>query len=341
MLETIREYGLEELASSSEEEVTRAAHAAYYLALAEQVEPKLSGPEQVIWFERLEREHDNLRAALSWFLEQRSDGQSKELALRLSGALSRFWDIRGYISEGRHWLEQTLDESRGTRSAVRAKALIGAGALATMQDDFSQAEGLCGEGLALYRELGDRQGSATALCALGYAAMMRSNYAQARTLLEEALVLFREVGDTGNSVFPLNILASVLFYQGEYVRAQALLQESRALFKVSGNVRDYAVSLALLGLMLLAQGELSQAHVWLEESLSVSRKVSYKRYIGISVYFQGMGAVRQGDIVTARSLLEESLMVFKEVGERGVLLKSLPARGSYRSVKVTIQRLAR
>src|SRR5437764_9685139 len=121
MLETIREYGLEVLASGGEAEAMHEAHATYYLALAEQAEPELSGPQQISWFERLEREHDNLRSALSWFLEQGSERQSRELALRLSGALSQFWGIRGYLSEGRHWLERALDESSGVRSSVRAK----------------------------------------------------------------------------------------------------------------------------------------------------------------------------------------------------------------------------
>jgi predicted ATPase/class 3 adenylate cyclase len=212
MLETIREYGLEMLASAGEEQATRMAHAAYYLALAERAEPELSGPQQLIWFERLEREHDNLRAALSWLLEQGAHEQSKEHALRLGGALSRFWEIRGYVSEGWRWLERVLEISRGERSAVRAKALIGAGALASLQDDFGQAEALCEEGMALCRELGDRRGSATALSSLGYAALMRSNYAAAHAQLEEALTLFREVGDTANSVYALHRLASALFF---------------------------------------------------------------------------------------------------------------------------------
>jgi predicted ATPase len=160
MLETIREYGVELLDSKGEAQATRQAHAVYYLSLAEQAEPQLSGLQQIRWFERLEREHDNLRAALSWLLEQGSEGQSKELALRLGGALQMFWGIRGYESEGRRWLERSLDASEQVRAAVRAKALIGAGRAASFQDDFVQAEALCREGLALYRELGDRQGIA-------------------------------------------------------------------------------------------------------------------------------------------------------------------------------------
>jgi len=316
MLETIREYGLEALASGGEAEATRAAHAAYYLALAEQAEPEFSGPQQITWFERLEREHDNLRAALSWFLEQSSDGQSSELALRLSGVLAWFWGIRGYVSEGRRWLERALDESRGVRASLRAKALSGAGLLAGMQDDFGQAEALYGESLALYRGLGDRRGSATSLSILGNVAMMRSNYAAARALEEEALALFKEVGDTGGSLLALQILALALFYQGEYARAQALLEESLVLSREVGDVQGHAVSLMLLGLVLLYQGDLARAHARLEESRAVFREVGYKRHIGTTIHLLGLVAFLQGDVAGARLLLEESLVLFKEVGER-------------------------
>ena len=327
MLETIREYGLELLTSGGEAQATREAHAVYYLALAEQAEPELDGPQQISWLQRLEREHDNLRAALSWLLEQGSAGQSKELALRLAGALWRFWLIHGHLSEGRHWLERALDGSEKGRSARRAKALMGAGVLATSQDDFGQAEALCGEGLALYRELGERRGSAPCLSMLGYMAMMRSNYAQARTLLEESLQIAREVGDTGDRVLALQVLASVLFYQGEYARAQALLEESRVLSREGGDVQSHALSLALLGLALLSQGDLARARARLEESLAASRKVGYKRTLGLSIYFLGVVTWLQGDVARARSLLEESLVFLKEVGERGRIAEVYLSQG--------------
>ena len=327
MLETIREYGLEMLALGGEAKNMREAHATYYLSLAEQAEPQLNGPQQISWFERLDREHENLRAALSWLLEQGSDTQNKELALRLSAILSYFWSIRGYVSEGRKWLKRALEANRGERSAERAKALIGAGSLATLQDDFGQAEELCGEGLTLYRELGDRWGSAIALSIWGYAAIMKSNYAQARTLLEEALALSREVGDTWGCTLALNFLASVLFYQGEYAKAQALLEESLVLSKVAGNVRDCSTSLVLLGLVLLSQGDLAQAQARLEESLAASKEVGYKRNIGVSIYFLGLVTFVQGDVTRARSLLEESLMFFKEVGEQGRIAEVLGSQG--------------
>lgn len=327
MLETIREYGLEVLALCSEAQATHQAHAAYYLALAEQAEPELNGPQQLTWFERLEREHDNLRTALSWLLEQGADEQSKDLALRLSGALVRFWAIHGYVREGQRWLERALDENRGMRSAARAKALASAGLLTAFQDDFGQAEALCREGVVLYRELGDRQGSATALSTLGYAALMRNHYGQARTLLEEALVLFSEIGDKAGSVFALNFLGLVLVYQGEYARAQTRLEESRVLSEVTGDVGNYAASLMLLGLALMVQGDLAQAEARLEESLVISRKMSYKRNIGLAIFFLGQVNFLQGDVTRAYSLFEESLVLFQEVGERVRIAEVFASQG--------------
>ncbi len=327
MLETIREYGLEVLETSGKIEDTRLAHATYYLRLAEEAEPQLSGPQQISWFQRLEREHDNLRTALSWFLEQGPHSQSRELALRLSGALWRFWEIRGYAGEGRRWLERALEISRGVRSAMQAKALISAGGLATLQDDFGQAEVLCREGLALYRELGDRQGSATALSIWGYASMMRSNYAEALALEEEALALFQEGGETGGRVFALQNLMLVLFYQGEYAKAHPLLEESLEFSREGGDIRGYAISLLLMGIVLLSEGNPARAHERLEESLAVSREMGYKWNIATTIHFLGLVTFLQGDATTAHSLLEESLVRFQEVGDRGSMAQIFFSQG--------------
>src|SRR5437870_8375809 len=117
MLATIREYGLETLASAGGEmESTRRAHTAYYLTLAEQAELELGGPQQAAWLERLEREHDNLQAALQWSLEQTGDreaGQRREIALRFGGALEQFWEVHGYWSEGRTFLDRALVAREG------------------------------------------------------------------------------------------------------------------------------------------------------------------------------------------------------------------------------------
>jgi predicted ATPase/DNA-binding CsgD family transcriptional regulator len=327
MLETIREYGLEMLASSGEVEAIREAHATYYLALAEQAEPHLSGPQHITWYERLEREHDNLRAALSWFLKPGSDAYRSELALRLGGALAQFWELRGYMREGRHWLERVLSISRGVRSAGRAKALNGAGLIAAFQDDFGQAEAWCRESLALPRELGDHRGSAAALMMCGYAAMMRSKYAEARSLLEEALALAKEVGEPVGGVSVL--LGNVLFFQGDYAQAHALLEEIRVRSKEAGDVEYHAASLMVLGGALLFQGDLAQAHVYLEECLTVSKEVGYKRNLGLSILLLAIVAWVQGDGTRARSLLEESQVLLKEAGGRGRMAEVFITQGLF------------
>src|SRR6266567_2165773 len=180
MLETIREYGLEALVASGEMERTRQAHASYYLALAEQAELELGGPQQAVWLDRLEREHDNLRAALSWMVEQGETQQSMEMALRLGGALRPFWWGRGHWSEGRTFLERALAAGGSFPDpridpSVRAKALIAAANLAFVQSDYEQTEVLCEESLALYRELGDHYGIAFSLYRLGNVAWVRGN----------------------------------------------------------------------------------------------------------------------------------------------------------------------
>src|SRR5207245_5832709 len=129
------------------------AHAGYYLALAEAAEPQLTGAQQEVWLARLEREHDNLRAALLWTLEQKD----AEGALRLAGALWWFWKLRSYLSEGRRWLEEALAASAGgPTSPSRAKALTGAGVLAHYQGDYGRSAALCGQSLEVSRRLDDK-----------------------------------------------------------------------------------------------------------------------------------------------------------------------------------------
>ncbi len=142
MLETIREYGLEVLEASGEKEATRRTHASYYLRLAEDAAKEIRGPRQTMWLQRLEREHDNLRAAFQWSLEQGKASQGMEMALRFSSALDRFWEIRGHYSEGRTFLKRVLAGSKGNLTSIRAEALNIAADLALLQGDYGEAEEL-------------------------------------------------------------------------------------------------------------------------------------------------------------------------------------------------------
>ena len=314
MLETIHEFGREALATSGEAEATQRAHAAYYLALAEEAEPRLTGAGKERWLERLQREHENLRAALAWLVEHKE----REAALRLGGALWRFWWIRGYLSEGRTELTRALAGSRGVVAMpVRAKALHAAGALASLQQDFEQAEVLCGESLALFRALDDPGGSALSLSMLGYAAFwQRNDFAKARTLLEEAVILYREVNDKYDITLALDLLAFVCVLQGHYDRARTLAEEAAVLDREGGDSLRIASSLWFLGLVISFQGDLTRAHALLEESLALARREGYKEPLVDALFVSGLVALQQGDYATARAQLEEGLALSRELGER-------------------------
>jgi predicted ATPase len=163
MLEPIRQYAREKLEEDEEAEEVQGRHAAFFLALAEEAEPELAGPQQRLWVERLEAEHDNLREVLSWVLER----ELGEPALRLGAALWRFWHVRGYISEGIRWMERVLAGSDPAASTVRVKALEGSGWLTQFQGDYERAKARYEEMLRLSRVLGDKGNIATALNSLG------------------------------------------------------------------------------------------------------------------------------------------------------------------------------
>jgi predicted ATPase/DNA-binding SARP family transcriptional activator len=192
MLEPIRQYAPEKLEESGEADLVRDRHAAYFLALAQEVE--LDGPEQRLWVERLEGEHDNMREALSWVLER---GEA-DLGLRFGEALWRFWHLRGDLSEGIGWMEEGLAGSDSAASPVRVKALEGMGWLTQLQGDTERAEPTYEEMLELSRELGDKGNVATALNSLGTLALTRGDSERAKALLEENLEVLRELEEEGN-----------------------------------------------------------------------------------------------------------------------------------------------
>src|SRR5437588_1854173 len=315
ILETIREYGLERLASNGEMEAARQAHGAFYLALAEEAEPKLTGPQQAIWFDRLEREHDNLREALQWFLEQEGDRQ--ELALRLGTALEEFWMIRGHYSEGRIFLERALAGAEGAAMAVQAKGLGTAARLALNQGDIDRGGVLCEQSLALYRKLGDTVGIALSLQRLAVVAWVRNNSPVARSLTEEALVLWREVGDKKHIAWVLTWLAYTASQQGEYARALALCEECLVLYREFESKLDTADSLGrLTEVLYVSQSDPARVRSLLEEALALSKELGDKMGIAHGQRFAAQLALSQGNANTARSLIEEALSLFREIGNR-------------------------
>ena len=325
MLETIREYGLECLTASGEEPAVRRAHADYYLALAEAAEPALTGPEQTTWLERLEAEHDNLRAALRWAEES---GEA-EIGLRLAGALCQFWLMRGHLREGQERLARLLGLAGASPyTAARAKALTGAGHLADNLSDYAAAHAFFEESLAIRRELGEKGGIAAALNDLGWVAWHRNDYTAARALSEESLAIWRELGDKAGIATSLHNLGWVAYYQGEYAAAHALYQESLALRRELGDKRGIAYELGHMGRTAHRQGDYRRATALLEEALALCRDMGVKQLVAWTSSHLAEVAHDQGNDERATALLEESVTLFRDIGDKDGLAFTLSVLGT-------------
>lgn len=319
MLETIREYGREALTVRGEVDATRQAHAVYYLALAEAAEQEWEGPQEAVSFARLEQEHNNLRATMSWLLER---GEA-EMALRLCAALWWFWEWSDYIYEGWSFLERALEGSEEVAAPLRAKALWSAGNLASYLGYFERGEVLCQESLALFRAIGDTKGMGTAVFQLAWVAELKCDFAAARSRYEESLVLAREVGDKSLVAWALSFLAGIAVQQGEYARARPLLEEGLALFRASGEKTGVAVSILCLAIMLFAQGDLARARAVAEECLALKREIGTRSAGADVLPVLAEITFYQGDTTTARLLFEKTCAFYREVGNERQLALTL------------------
>jgi predicted ATPase/DNA-binding CsgD family transcriptional regulator len=325
MLETIREYALEELFASGELETTRQAHAAYYLSLAEQAE--LVGPRQVRWLERLEREYDNLRAALTWGLSEAAGEEGdhrKELALRLAGALGEFWIPQSHLSEGRSFLEQALAASPRAAAALRAKALSVAALLTLVQHD-KQAEVLAEEGLVLCQQQGDQAGTAYCLYVLGVCAIWSGEYGQAHARLEQSAALFRARRNMYRLGWSLALQGVTDQAQGEHVAARAHYEEALALFSELGSVEGRARMHFELGQLLFYDlGDALTARSFLEEAARLLREEGHTAGVAVSLLRSAeVALLGQGDLVAACVLAEEALGDFRGLSYKGGMAEAL------------------
>ncbi|HLV78671.1 MAG TPA: tetratricopeptide repeat protein, partial [Chthonomonadaceae bacterium] len=243
LLETLRQYALEKLEASGGIEAMREKHRAYFLRLAEEAERKLYGVDSDKWLERLETEHDNLRAALGW---QPAEEADPEAGLRLASAIWYFWHVRGYFSEGRKWLAEKLAGS-AAGSKWRARALHGAGVLARNQGDFAAARALAEESLAVKRAMGDRQGIAASYNTLAVLALSQGDYSSAQRYYGESLEIERGLGNRQGITASLFGLGNVALEQGDYATAHTHYAESLKIKQELGDRRGIAYALAGLG----------------------------------------------------------------------------------------------
>lgn len=311
MLETIREYGRECLVATGELETMQRLHAHYTLDIAEEAELQMGGAEQALWANRLEREHDNLRAALRWLIE----GEETELALQLSAALYWFWSMRGYLGEGRQWLERALLGSEGVAPAIRAKALNFAAGLAYNEDERERVEQYCTESLHLYRELGDKRGAAISLYWLGQVACWyQHDYDLASTQAEEALSLFREIDYKSGMADSYLLLGHISMNRQHYTQARSLLEDGLSLFRHASDRWGISYTLNYLARVILVLGDYTIAAKLLEESLAISRALNYRAGTANALGLLGYIALKEGSGQKAHTLMEGSLVYHREGG---------------------------
>jgi non-specific serine/threonine protein kinase len=312
MLDTVRRYAEEKLRDSGEADEVRGHHLEWCLRLAEQAEPELQGPEQRLWLDRLEQEHDNLRAALAW---ARGSGNA-DGALRLGGALWGFWYVRGYWTEGRRWLDAVLGSSHHAGQALRAKVINAIAVLTWVQGDYAGAAVRCEEGVALCRSIDDRAGLAFSLNLLGLVMRQRGDYDRAMQMLEESLALRRTLGDTLGIASSLNGLGIIASYRSDYARATPLFEESLALRRTLEDRGGIAECLYFLGIVAFHQGDRRRAGERFEECLILFRDLGDRAGTASALTNLGMVAQYHGEADRAARLYSESMVLRYELGDR-------------------------
>ena len=322
-LETIRQYSIEKLRESGEEASVQAKHFDFFVQLAETAEPKLTSASQMDWLERLEAEHDNLRAALKWSLESQPAS-----ALRLAGALGRFWDVHGYFTEGRSWLEAALAKAGAAPSTSRAAGLRWAGLLARRQGDYEHAKELLKESLDLSRILDDQLGIVASLNDLGYTADLQGDTAWAKDLFAESLELGRMLKDDASIAWALHYLGNIAWKQGDAATARRYFEESLGIRRKTGDRVSLAKSLYSLGGVADAQGDYAVAQRFLEESLVITREIGERRQTALTLAALGEIVSARGDLEAARRFHEEGLASARELGDKFIIAYALEGLGN-------------
>ena len=311
-LETIRAYAREHLEQASEGSDLRDRHRDWFLRLAERAANGLEGPDQLAWLDALEAEQDNLRAALAW--SQAQPGETGA-GLQLAGALSEFWEKRGYATEALGWLEAALVAGVNVPAAARARALAGLARLATLRGEIDRPWALQEEALALYRELGDSAGLARSSRSLGILAASRGDYESAGPWFEESIALYRAIGDERGATMGLIALGWLARGLGDHQRANQFMSEGLALLRTLGDEpsrRSMTPALNHLGLVACAAGDYERATALLEEGLALSRELGDLLDTGWSLRALADVAREQGAHDRAMELYRASVTLHRE-----------------------------
>jgi predicted ATPase/DNA-binding SARP family transcriptional activator/DNA-binding CsgD family transcriptional regulator/Tfp pilus assembly protein PilF len=306
MLELVRQYAHEKLEEGGEADVVHRRHAVFFLTLAGVAEPQPKGAQQEAWLNRLESEHDNVRAALSWSLGEHDPG----LGLRLAAAFWQFWDGRGYLGEGSAWLREALAKGGDAGGAdARATALYGLGHIVEALGDFERAEACQEDAFALYEQLGNRLGVAESLNSQGLIAFRRGDTGRASSLFEKGLEAARESGNQVAIRRAINGLAVMAFDAGDHERARRLWDDALVLGRKHGDRFGVARVLINVGFVDIAFGNYERSTELLEEALAIARELNSRELRAHSLMCLGLAATLRGKPERAQTMLVESLEI--------------------------------
>ena len=333
MLEPIRQYSREKLEENGEANHVQDRHSAFFLSLAEEAEPELSGARQGLWVERMEADHDNLREALSRFLEA---GEGEQ-GLRFGAALWRFWFARSYLGEGLRWLEQVLAGGDPSASPVRVKALEGMGWITQWRGDYERGQATYDEMFKLSGELGDKGNIATALNGLATGAAQQGDNERARALLQKNLELLRELEEEGNDAtalkrfHALNLLGYLAINEeGDYGRGVTLWEEGLALAREAGDPDRVGTTLSNLGYVAVLQGDNERATVLSEEALVFADELGSAgvNIVPEALVNMGLATLGLGEHKRARASFEGALVMSQDVGQKPTIINTLEGMAS-------------
>lgn len=324
LLETVRQYALEKLTESGEADAVRDRHLDYFLKLTEQAEPNLRSAQQLIWLNRLETEHDNLRVALEWSLGR----DDAEVCLRFTGAGWFFWGMRGYRAEGSRFLKAALEKPGAEKhSAERGKALTGLAYMARYQGDLVASQNAAQESVTIWREVGDNWWLAFTLGRVGGNLFLQGDLIEAKRIQEEAVTLAREAENKWALGDVLGNLSGVLTNSGDYREARSVQEEGLAVYREVGDKSCIAEALQGLGTLAHMQGDYEQATVLFKESLEIYRELHYVGGLLSLLFELGCIVLGQEDDQQAATLFTEALVLAQKTDDQNTLAHALAGLG--------------
>lgn len=311
LLKVLQEFAAAQL-TAAEAQTLQQRHAVYYLDQVKAAHPDLSGTEQAVWLARLAQENENLRGVLSWSVTAQ---EHSKLGLELAGLLCTFWEVRGYLSEGRRWLAATLAVAKMQPSLERARALSGLGSLARGQGDYEQATACYQDSQQIYEQLQDQAGQAGCFNGLGNVAYQVADYPQAQAYYEQALEQFRQLQDHWWMAACLNNLGNILLDQGQGSQAKALFEEALHYMREQGDRRNVAYILHNLGDIAREEGQYQLAHQHMQEALTLNDDLEDQWGRAYTLNNLGHLAEDQGDYQRAADCYTDSRALCETLGD--------------------------